>query len=172
MIFLLHGMIHALYERRGRSWPLILLLSGVTSLIGVSFLLVLFGLGELGARTKASELLATLPFAAAIGPGLLICMASVCRRMTDGPTSRSWQPIARIYFSASAVVASVTFAAAVALSGDVLLSVENTLKMIVVIASWVIPLEFALCSPSIVGRIRADQEWANLPIDPNNGAVF
>jgi hypothetical protein len=171
-IFLLHGMINALYERRGRLWPLILLLSGVASLIGVSFPLVLFGQGELGARTRASELLATLPFAAAIGPGLLIYMASVCRRMTDGSTSRSWRPIARIYLSGCAVVAGVTFAAAVALSGDVLLSVENTLKMIVVISSWVIPLELALCSPTIVGRIRSDQEWANIPIDPNNGAVF
>ena len=171
-VFLLHGMFHALYERRGRSWPLILLFCGVASLIGMSLPLVLFGLGQLGARTKASELLAMLPFAAAIGPSLLICMASVCRRMTNGPTSRSWRPIARTYSHGCAVVASVTFAAAVALSGDVLLSVENTLKMIVVISSWVIPLELALCSPTIVGRIHSDQEWAHLPIDPNHAAVL
>jgi len=164
VVFLMHGMIHALAGDRGRSWPLILVLSGLASLLGVSFPLVLSGLGQPGAPTKAADLLAALPGAAAAGPCLLLCLASVCRRMTDGLVGRPWQPTARRYAGWGLAVAGVVFAVAVALSGDVLLSLENTLKMILAMASWVIPLELALLSTAVVTRVRSDQEWASLPV--------
>jgi hypothetical protein len=165
VIFLVHGMIHALYGPRGRSWPLILLLGGVMSLINVSIPLALFGLGQLDARTTLPELLATLPGAAVGGPALLICIASVCHRMTDGPVGWSWRRIGRLYAGGCLIVAGATFIAVLALSGDALLGSENTLKILLILSSWIIPLELAVASPRIVARIRADREWANLLLD-------
>jgi hypothetical protein len=169
-IVLVHGMIYACYERTSRSWALIVLLGAVAALLGVSVPLALFWLGQLDAQTKASDVLAALPGAAAVGPVVLLCLARVCWRLTDGSIRPSWQQIARRCAGGGLAIASVLFAAGVALSGDVAVSLESTLKTILAISSWVLPLELALCSSRLAAKIRADQEWANLPIDQQKGA--
>ena len=174
VIFLAHGTWHAMYGPTGRSWAKLAIPIGLACIVGMSwpgtFLWIVDQLDG-NNHTSAQAPLRLLLGWAAVGPYALIFGVNLRWRLINVPEGRRWPVTILVNLKFAALVAGGVFVLALIIFRDVSLSMESADAPLLVAAFYLLPCDLIFSAPTIAARLRADREWASLPIDGENGAA-
>ena len=170
-VLLLHATWDAMYGASGRSWLRTGLCFLASCTLGPTLMVAAAAQITGDLQHGLNEARTSIPVAALAPPFVCVFLADMIRRTTSGPIGRSWLYTIAVDSGLAVILGTLIFGLALLIGVDVENAFESACIMALVVLQWLLPLDLIISAPRIAGRLRAEQEWSKLPIDPPQGAV-